>query len=209
MRLLLAVALAATLARAFSHHRRRHRTHAPSVAPSEYEKPRTHTALPTPMPAVEYEMPCSKLPAPQNLYQLYRQVHVNTQICEVVKMQGAFLDVITFRNFQCGQDDCVLQCYYDGNCQVALYSPVLKICMKSTGAVLTDDPDASPAFYANQFVAFTLADVPLPYYGGFCANLLKGECQALAFCGWDEGPIGYNQYTMGGASKGWCGRVKC
>jgi len=144
----------------------------------------------------------------------FSKVAVDKSLCEITRVNFFGNQYYTYSSFACSVQECLAKCYYDGLCKYAMYSAELQLCTKAIGMQITDDPNSCEAYYAAGWVGYarTFAaggDTMTPYYSGFCANKVPGECAQFSDCAWDKGKRGINSYTMGGNAGGYCGRVHC
>jgi len=191
----------------------------PTTARPSSLRPTSSTPNPTQAPPTvqsTFSPTCPVYPAADTLAitTSFNKVAVDKSLCEITRVNFFGNQYYTYTSFACSAQECLAKCYYDGLCKYAMYSAELQQCIKAIGMQITDDPDNCEAYYAAGWVGYALTfqaggDTMTPYYSGFCANKVPGECAQFSDCAWDKGKRGINSYTMGGNAGGYCGRVHC
>jgi hypothetical protein len=189
---------------------------APSCfAPMFITEAPTSTASPvstaTPTTGAPSTCPNANLPSGMSTF---NKVPTDNHICGIAQVPSVGARFIRLDNFQCGLEGCIRWCFYDSACKYAMYSPKLAACIKATIVETTDDSLNWPAYTSQAWVAYarspaTGGDIAVRNRNGKCALLVPAGCKQDPECGWDKGPQGYNDYTMGGSAGGWCGRTSC
>jgi hypothetical protein len=184
-------------------------TRLPSPSPTEYEIV-GYSLVPSQSP--EYETyGCSSI-SETELQSVFSPVPLRAAICELFTLNNILdNDVVTLSDFTCGLAACLTFCYDDSQCNYVEYNPTQMTCSKATMGQTTDDPMHISAYRGNKTQAFyNMNNVNfVPYFNALCASNLDDSCNEIPVCHWNEGPRGWNDYTMGGFSGGYCGRTKC
>jgi hypothetical protein len=141
----------------------------------------------------------------------YQVVTPQKNLCELIRVKP-FTPSATITNFQCTPQACIRWCTGDTQCRFAVYSSLLKTCMKAGTLEITDDESSYLPYWDGQYTVYMNKDRPpgdILYFSGKCVEYAKDPCNAHPECEWNKGRIGYNDPTQGGGAGGWCGRVRC
>jgi hypothetical protein len=171
----------------------------PSAKPFEYE------IIITSSP--EYENACP--PIASNL-DAFVPVALDPSICEIFTLDNILGNQYeTLTDFNCTLESCLSYCNDDSQCNYAVYNPRKMTCTKSTMGQTTDAPLLFEAYNGTQAFYNSRNVIGTPFYNGVCSNNLDGACNEIPCCHWNEGERGWNDYSMGGFTGGYCGRISC
>jgi len=192
---------------------------APSQTPSTppAESPTTSAPVASCTVTGEYASDFASLNGFAPHMEAFVQIMPDYDLCEYVELQGATYETVD--GFTCDLDSCVRWCYYNTNCNFAMYNPVEEQCIRANTMTLTDNSEYFQPYYTDKIVVYSRlqpldgSSFPepygIPYFSSLCADLPTNQCPKNPECGWDKGKRGYNAPTLGGSTGGWCGRIKC
>lgn len=134
----------------------------------------------------------------------------NYSLCMIMQVvPGPKDSTITYNDWKGTTEQCFRECEYDYACQYAMYSNVLKQCIKSIKIHMIDSSREIDQYIANNWTVVKKKTAKSLYYNALCASqdTSSKECKNFPECAWNKGPRGYNQVHI--YPQGYCGRIKC